>query len=188
MAVQAALMGAQALQGISKAIDQYERANYAESQARINRLWSDYAAKDAIRRGGVQAREFEKSVRKLRGEQRVRAAAQGIEVDEGISDELQQEAAETGALDVMEIENSAWRQAFGIKEQSRAFRFAKEAEARSHRQEAAQTLLTTSTNVATTAAQAKMFGDQMNMPTIGRVPAKPAESAFVYTGGGGNIA
>lgn len=120
-AVGGALVGAYA----AKTQAEYARANAAfqQAQAEINARYAEMQAEEVVLRGDKEASEYQKKVSKVVGSQRAALAAQGIEVDSGTAVDLQQEAAETGALDVQTIKNNAWRQAFGYKQEAIQSRF-----------------------------------------------------------------
>lgn len=99
------------------------KADFDAAQAEINAKFAEMEAKEVINAGDRQAREYRKKVRQTAGAQRAALAASGVDVDVGTAAQLQRETAETGALDVMAIKNNAWRQAFGLTQESIAQRY-----------------------------------------------------------------
>lgn len=94
----------------------YQKQIY-ESNARL----ADIQADDAIRRGEKDAKQHKKNVKRLIGSQRAALAAQGLDLEADDALAIQQESAEYGALDVLEIKNNAWREAWGYKVQANDF-------------------------------------------------------------------
>lgn len=95
----------------------------ARTQARIaqvNAKFAEMQARDAFKRGQEGEAISRMKVKKTIGAQRAAMAAQGIRVDEGSAQDIQQETQEIGALDVMTIRNNAMREAFGYETQARA--------------------------------------------------------------------
>lgn len=91
------------------------QADYVRQMSEINNQIAGVQAEDAIMRGNKSASQFKKQVKGLRGSQRAALAAQGVEVDSGSAAEIQDNTDRQGALDVMTIQNNAWREAWGYK-------------------------------------------------------------------------
>jgi len=132
---------------------QKSKGRFLESQANINARFAELQAADVERRGEKAAREHQKKVRQLVGSQRAALAAQGVTVDVGTAQDIQTEAAEIGALDVMTIKNNAYRQAFGFKQQAVQDRFQGELARQTSQFQAGQTLISGGLQAATTITQ-----------------------------------
>lgn len=78
-------------------------------------------ASDAIARGNKDATTHEKSVMKLRGNQRASLAAQGIDPNSGSAADIIDETTTLGALDAMTIRGNAAREAWGYKMQAQEY-------------------------------------------------------------------
>jgi hypothetical protein len=120
------LMGVGALTGafsaISNAYAQSQairaQAAYQATIAKINAQLSEMNADDALRRGNVQARDYETQVANMLSEQRVAYAAQNVDITFGSPMDVQKETRLRGALDVLTIKNNAWREAWGYKNEA----------------------------------------------------------------------
>jgi len=99
---------------------QKQQGAYEASIYETNARLAEIQAKDAIRRGELASTEKKKQTKQLIGSQRARLAAQGQELGLRESDALliQEETAEFGALDALEIRNNAWREAWGYRVQA----------------------------------------------------------------------
>lgn len=115
-----------------------------------NRRLSEFQAEDILRRGELQAKEHKRKVRRLIGSQRAALAAQGQELSLAESDALaiQEESAIMGALDVLEIKNNAWREAWGYRVQASQYEAQREFARLTAKQKARQTILTGGLNIA----------------------------------------
>lgn len=105
-----------------QALNEAQSAFY-RSQAEINARFAEMQAEFTLKQGTKAARQYQKQVSQVVGEQRAQMAAQGIDVNTGSAADIQQETAEIGALDAMTIKNNAWRQAFGFQQEALNLRF-----------------------------------------------------------------
>lgn len=90
-------------------------AGAQESLYNTNAKFAELAADDAIKRGDKMVTQVKQAGKKMVGAQRARLAAQGIEVDSGSAQEIQEETAMVTAEDAMTVKNNAWREAWGFK-------------------------------------------------------------------------
>lgn len=91
------------------------RAAYQGVIAKINAEMAEMSAEDAIKRGDISARDYQKEVDGMIGMQKVAYAAQGVDVNFGSAADIQAETRMFGALDALTIKNNAWREAWGYK-------------------------------------------------------------------------
>lgn len=90
-------------------------ASAQESLYNTNAKFAELAADDAIKRGDKMVKQVKEAGKRTVGAQRARLAAQGIEVDSGSAQEIQEETAMITAEDAMTVKNNAWREAWGFK-------------------------------------------------------------------------
>ena len=108
--------------GAVASIVQVASQAYSESQRRkaqryidkTNRYIAELKAKAALRRGHKKGARRRQEGKQLVGSQRANLAAQGIRLDIGTAQELQQEAQTMTEMDVVTIQNNAAREAFGF--------------------------------------------------------------------------
>jgi hypothetical protein len=91
------------------------QGDYESQQHQTNAQLAEIQAEDATRRGEKDAQAINKKVRSTIGAQRVAAAAQGLDPNEGMALDAQAESVELGALEAEAIRNNAWRESFGHK-------------------------------------------------------------------------
>lgn len=89
-----------------------------ESLYNTNAKFAELAADDAIKRGDKNAAEVKQAGKRMIGTQRASLAAQGIEVDSGSAQAIQEDTAAITAEDAMTVKNNAWREAWGFKVQA----------------------------------------------------------------------
>lgn len=133
-----------------KSQGEYEKSIY-ETNARISQLQAD----DAIRRGESKANEHKKSVKRLIGSQRASLAAQGQDLEAGDALAIQEETAQLGALDALEIKNNAWREAWGYRVQANQYMGQARFADITSKYKSRQTLLTGGMNIAKDIANAQ---------------------------------
>jgi len=113
------LMGVQSL---GTAATSYAQARALESEGAFkasvyesNKKIQELKAKDAIRRGDVEAKKAKQAAARLIGSQRAAMGAQGIDIESGSALDIQEETASLGAEDALNIKNNAWREAWGYR-------------------------------------------------------------------------
>lgn len=152
----AAGAGAQALGSIGGAYAESQalktQGEYQRMQYEMNARLAGLQAQDAIKRGDKAAVEVKRRAKRVIGSQRAALAAQGIEVDSGSAAQIQADTVAQSTLDVLEIKNNAWREAWGYRFQASDYmgrgRFAEMAAKAS----ATNTLLTGGMNAITSLA------------------------------------
>lgn len=101
-----------------QAYAQHQAGQAQKSIANRNAKLLDASAADALERGNEEALASRRRTRLLVGEQRVAAAAQGIDANSGVAMDLQDQAQMHGAADEATIRKNAWREAWGIRTQA----------------------------------------------------------------------
>jgi hypothetical protein len=109
------MIGAQLWGGYEASLAARSEADYMATNHRINAMFNELAAEDAMKRGSEAAGAHMKQVRKLQGSQRAAMAASGVNVDVGSASAIQEETGVLGAMDMITIQNNAYREAMGYK-------------------------------------------------------------------------
>lgn len=91
-----------------------QRAFQAQVQEMNNRL-TEYKVQETVKAGESQALKILGLGKKVKGQQRVSFAAQGLDVDFGVARDIQAETEEVANIDATTIRNNAWRQAWGYR-------------------------------------------------------------------------
>lgn len=91
------------------------QADYQKQQYNFNATLAEEQGKDAIKRGDVAAKDYNKKIKGVIGSQRAAMAAQGVDISDGSALEIQEDTAAIGAQDMLTIKNNAWREAWGYK-------------------------------------------------------------------------
>jgi hypothetical protein len=101
-----------------QAYAQREAGEAQEAIAKRNAKLLERSADDALARGNEEVIAHRRRTRMLVGSQRATAAAQGLDVNSGVSLDLQDQATMHGAADEATIRRNAWREAYGIRTQA----------------------------------------------------------------------
>lgn len=108
---------------------QRRAARGAEAQGRAAQEMAGFEAglleeqaEDSLARGREQELRHRGDVSRLKGSQRARLAAQGIDIDTGSAGLLQEETAILGEVDAITIRNNARREAYGYRSQAELVR------------------------------------------------------------------
>lgn len=128
--------------GFANSSAQRAQGEYARNQAYQNALNAEAQAADAERRGEKDAQQIRRQTRNLVGDQRVAAAAAGLDVNAGSVGDVQGEAMAMGEADVATAKTNAWREAWGFKSQASSYRAGGDAALRSGKNQANSTILT----------------------------------------------
>jgi hypothetical protein len=123
MAATALMASASLYQGFAQSEAIKAQAEIDSAQAEINSKFAAMEAKEIIKQGDKASREHGRKVKQMVGSQRAAMAAQGIALDSGTALDIQEETATMGALDAQAIKNNAWRQSFGLTQESTALAF-----------------------------------------------------------------
>lgn len=86
--------------------------------ARANRRFARRQAREVLAQGEEAAQAYQRDLAQLLGQQRVGAAAQGIDVGQGSVAQIRQQTETYGAQDIETIRANARRQAWGIRTQA----------------------------------------------------------------------
>lgn len=111
-----------AIQGFFEGDAIKEKAQVQKSQANLNAKFIENQAKDAILRGDRDAREYDNKVSQIVGRQRTGFAAQNVVVESGTAQEVQESTFKQGELDILTIQNNAYREAWGFRSQAEQVR------------------------------------------------------------------
>lgn len=112
-----ALALASIMQGLSGAYGSYEQAKAGRRISKTNERIAAMQAQSALARGHEAEGISRQRGKKMLGSQRAALAAQGIRLDAGSAQDIQQETLDIGELDALTIKNNALREAFGYKMQ-----------------------------------------------------------------------
>lgn len=85
-----------------------ERANLD-----FNASMSEMAAKEEIEQGEREVSQVYQKGKQVRGSQRVRAAAQGIEIGAGSAGQLEADTVFLSEIDMIQARSNAWRKSWG---------------------------------------------------------------------------
>ena len=135
------------------------QANYQAGVARNNATMADYAAKDAIERGGEAANRSNQQYRQLRGKQVVAMAANGIDIGEGSALSILEDTDMLASIDATTIRNNAARQAWGYRVEGQ--NYGSSAKMYDASADAENPLLSAGTSLLGGAAQVGFAGQQM---------------------------
>lgn len=137
-----AMVFSSVLQSLSLAYVQRQEGKRLRAVGEANARLAEREAEDALKRGHVMEGKVRARTKLLIGSQRAALAAQGIRVDVGSAQDVQQEAFAFGEEEAKNVKISAMREAYGYKvKASLATERGRVAEARS-RARAADTILT----------------------------------------------
>lgn len=102
--------------GVS-AYGQYQQGQAAEKIARNNQIMGEYAAQDALARGEEDAMAVRRKGEQLKGAQRSRMAASGIDLGVGTAAEIQDQTDFFAQQDVATARTNAKRDAWAFRAQ-----------------------------------------------------------------------
>ena len=88
---------------------------FLSDQYKINAKYQKFFADSEIKAGERQARKAAAKTRQAIGSIRAAAGGAGVAVNYGSALEAQAQAAERGAIDVVNIRSNAWRRAWGYR-------------------------------------------------------------------------
>ncbi len=118
------------------------QGDYQRQQYNINADLNDQKAKDAVDIGNKNANAISRKAAQIKGEQRVAAAASGVNVDTGSAGDLQSETTQMSEIDKMTTRVNAWRDAWGYKTAANDMRSQGAMAYRSAQNDARSTMLT----------------------------------------------
>jgi hypothetical protein len=117
-----AAFGLGAISSASSAYSQSQaikaQSYYQSGVSKLNAQLAEMKSDDAIKRGGVAARDYQKEVDSMISDQRVAYAGQGVDVNFGSASDIQRETRLQGALDGLKIKNNAYLEAWGYKSEA----------------------------------------------------------------------
>jgi len=119
------IIAAQGLQAIAGLGNSYSQASAIrgqsayESQGNLtNAEWARIQATGAEKRGEFQSQQLLQQARQMIGQQRVSAAAQGVDVNTGSVADLQEQTAGLAAADAEQLKTNAFLEALGYRSQA----------------------------------------------------------------------
>lgn len=139
------------------------QGKYAKQQSDFNAQLAELQAQDAIIRGEKNVKTLKTKANQLKGSQRAAAAAAGVEVDTGSAAELQADTVRQSTLDVIELRNNAWREAWGFKMQASNYRSSGILEEMAYKNAARNTLITGGLQGLQYASQGAYYANQAGM-------------------------
>lgn len=113
-----AQIGLQLLQSFGQARALEAQGRYQKTISEINARNAERQAADALKRGATDVNVFRKKVKQIVGTQRTSFAAQGVDVGYGSAQAIQDETYELAAEQVETIQNNAFLEAMGFKQQA----------------------------------------------------------------------
>jgi hypothetical protein len=141
--------------GAMGAYGQYQQGQVAKQVGRNNQIAAEYAAADAVKRGEEQAIDVRRKADQIKGAQRSRMAAAGLDLTTGTPAELQAQTDFFGQQDVYTTRTNANREAWSLRNQGVQAQALGRAEARQANLSAFSTLLSTA---GQTASKWKTYG------------------------------
>lgn len=108
--------------GIQSSKAQQASLRYSAQLNDINSVYADRAARDALERGELDALAHGRTVAKLRGEQTVAAASQGLDLGFGTPLDVAQDTDVLAAEDTGRIYSNAEREAQGYRINAQGYR------------------------------------------------------------------
>ncbi len=191
------MAGAYGVQGLNSIVSSRNQAQaiklqgaYQKQQADANARLAMIRADDASRAGDLKAGAARRKGSAILGAQRVAAAAQGVDINSGSAADLQLETDQMSEIDVNQIKNNAWREAWGYQVQANDLIAQGNMAATSAKYNARATVLTGNINAAASFMQAGANYQKGNENTPqGFKPDPNGESVFGKndTGEGGSI-
>ena len=134
--------------GAMGAAGAYQQGQVAKQVGRNNQIMAEYAAADALRRGDEQAMQDRRQGDQMKGAQRARMAASGLDLGEGTAGDLQDQTDFFSAVDQTTSRQNAKLDAWASRAQGANARAQGDAAARQGNLSAFSTLLGTGGQVA----------------------------------------
>lgn len=158
------------------------KGQYEKNQYDMNQKLADVQATDATTRGERDVSIYATKTRGLLGQQRVAAAANGVDVNYGSAAEVQADTMAQAGVNQNLIRNNAWREALGYKIQASNYGTASTFAGFAGQNNANNTLLTGYANAAKSGLQAGWYGRNL---FSGGTATKTANGAVdeLYSGG-----
>lgn len=97
-----------------------QQGQAAKQIGRNNQIMAEYAAQDAEKRGEEEAQKVASKARQIKGAQRSRMAAAGLDLGVGTAQDLQDQTDFFGTQDVATTRNNARRGAWSARAQGNA--------------------------------------------------------------------
>ena len=123
------MLGAQGVAAGAGVGSSFAQAGALRAQGRAERASlrfgtevADRQAASALRRGNLEAAAVRREAKRTLGAQRASFGASGLDLTAGSAAELQQETQALGALDVLTVQNNAFREAWGFRARAQDLR------------------------------------------------------------------
>lgn len=117
-------IGASLAEGDMQSSAARSQARFAVMQNETNAKFAEMQERDTLRRGKDMASARKAEASRTKSSTRAKMAAQGIDIDSGSAADVQSDIELAGELDAIQIENNAYREAFGFKVDASQSRFA----------------------------------------------------------------
>lgn len=109
------MLATTALAAGTSAYGSYQQGQVAKQVGRNNQIMAEYAAQDAIKRGEEDAIKVQQRGAQIKGAQRSRMAAAGLDLGVGTAQELQDQTDFFAASDVATTRSNAARSAWSAR-------------------------------------------------------------------------
>lgn len=114
-------MAAMAIGGALSAKAQYNQGQVQAGLMRNNATMAEYAAQDAMRRGDEEAAKVRRQGDQIKGAQRAKMAAAGLDLEAGTAGELQDQVDFFSQMDQNTARSNAKRDAWALREQAKGY-------------------------------------------------------------------
>lgn len=118
-----AAIGTMAMGTLTKSVGQFQEGQDARKFYNKQAQLADWQALDAEQRGKVEEKKMRRRTEQAVGSQRVSLAAQGVDVNQGSSLDVQADASYLGELDALTIRKNAAKEAWGYRVQRDDLRY-----------------------------------------------------------------
>lgn len=108
--------------GIMSAASAYQQGQYQSEVARNNATMAEYAAQDAQRRADDDAMKVRRQGDQIKGAQRAKLAASGLDLSDGTADDLQAQTDFFSQMDQNTARYNGARDAWALREQAKGYR------------------------------------------------------------------
>ena len=98
------------------------KGNYEAQIAETNARYADLAAEDTLARGDKTSSQVRREGKRVKGAQRAGFAGQGVDVNTGTAQAVQDSTETLSEMDALTVKNNAWREAWGYKTQAQDYR------------------------------------------------------------------
>lgn len=100
-----------------------QKTRFEVMQAETNAKLAEFQERDILKRGEKAANSVKRAAKRAKSSARAALAASGVDIDLGSAAEAQADIELAGELDAIQIQNNAYREAFGFKMEASQQRF-----------------------------------------------------------------